>query len=337
MPSSSSSSVKLSVFSSSSTPSLTLLTTYGKFRLRGNSGNSIFGGSSRMKRLFNRAGSSDAKGNKHIEHPGDLAAGGTPTGKTLDRLVNAKEEAQRRWVEQQDEFVRRRRDHEMRMIAMEATEADRREEEIRRRIEGLDEQKRKNRLVQEAVAEQLKSLEEKLHEYKVRHKADEESVEDEIATLEDTLAEVKVSLERRKRDLEAEVQAEAVATTTTTTTTSLSTTSLPAAALSEQPSAPPAPGLHPDGGDGSSEDGGSVYPTLPVAAARSGTPMRPQSQPEENSRFTTHWPPRRGTARAAAANIVAATAYQSDGSSPHMSGSSRSVTPKTDSDFDSSV
>ena len=42
-----------------------------------------------------RAGSSDAKGNKHIEHPGDLAAGGGaggPTGKTLDRLVNAKEE-----------------------------------------------------------------------------------------------------------------------------------------------------------------------------------------------------------------------------------------------------
>ena len=33
----------------------------------------------------------------------------------------------------------------MRMIAMEATEAERREEEIRRRIEGLDEQKRKNR------------------------------------------------------------------------------------------------------------------------------------------------------------------------------------------------
>ena len=58
-------------------------------------------------------------------------------------------QAQRRWVEQQDEFVRRRRDHEMRMIAMEATEADRREEEIRRRIEGLDEQKRKNRSVRQ--------------------------------------------------------------------------------------------------------------------------------------------------------------------------------------------
>ena len=56
-------------------------------------------------------------------------------------------QAQRRWEEQQDEFVRRRRDHEMRMIAMEATEAERREEEIRRRIEGLDEQKRKNRSV----------------------------------------------------------------------------------------------------------------------------------------------------------------------------------------------
>ena len=86
-------------------------------------------------------------------------------------------------------------------------------------------------MVQEAVADQLKNLEEKLHEYKIRHKADEEAVEDEIATLEDTLAEVKVSLERRKRDLETEVQAEKVAATTTT---SLSTTSLPAAALSEQ-------------------------------------------------------------------------------------------------------
>ena len=50
-----------------------------------------------------------------------------------------------------------------------------------------------NRMVQEAVADQLKNLEEKLHEYKIRHKADEEAVEDEIAALEDTLAEVKVS------------------------------------------------------------------------------------------------------------------------------------------------
>ena len=43
-----------------------------------------------------RTGSSDAKGNKHIEHPGDLAGGagggGAGTGKTLDRIVNAKEE-----------------------------------------------------------------------------------------------------------------------------------------------------------------------------------------------------------------------------------------------------
>ena len=85
-------------------------------------------------------------------------------------------------------------------------------------------------MVQEAVADQLKSLEEKLHEYKIRHKADEEAVEDEIATLEDTLAEVKVSLERRKRDLEAEVQAEVAASQPAAT----STTSLPAAALSEQ-------------------------------------------------------------------------------------------------------
>ena len=44
-----------------------------------------------------RAGSSEGKGNKHIDHPGDLAGGGgaAGTGKTLDRIVTAKEEVRR--------------------------------------------------------------------------------------------------------------------------------------------------------------------------------------------------------------------------------------------------
>ena len=46
----------------------------------------------------------------------------------------------------------------MRMIAMEATEAERREEEIRRRIEGLDEQKRKNRSANQAGSEEVSNL-----------------------------------------------------------------------------------------------------------------------------------------------------------------------------------
>jgi hypothetical protein len=54
-------------------------------------------------------------------------------------------QALRRWEEQQGEFVRLRRGHEMDMIAMEAQEVDRREDEVRRRIEEFNEQKRKNR------------------------------------------------------------------------------------------------------------------------------------------------------------------------------------------------
>ena len=49
----------------------------------------------------------------------------------------------------------------------------------------------------------------------------------------------------------------------------------------QQPSAPlPDGGTDEDGGGG-----GGVYPTLPVAAARTATQKRPQSQPEENPRF----------------------------------------------------
>ncbi len=54
-------------------------------------------------------------------------------------------QAERRWQEQEGEYVRRRRDHEMQLISLEAAEVQRREEEVRRRIEELNEQKRKNR------------------------------------------------------------------------------------------------------------------------------------------------------------------------------------------------
>ena len=49
----------------------------------------------------------------------------------------------------------------------------------------------------------------------------------------------------------------------------------------QQPSAPLPDGAEEDGG------GGGVYPTLPVAAARTATQKRPQSQPEENARSGT--------------------------------------------------
>ena len=46
----------------------------------------------------------------------------------------------------------------MRMIAMEETEVARREQEVRQRNDDLDDRKRKNRMVQDAVAAQIRTL-----------------------------------------------------------------------------------------------------------------------------------------------------------------------------------
>ena len=44
------------------------------------------------------------------------------------------------------------------MIAMEETEVARREQEVRQRNDDLDDRKRKNRMVQDAVAAQIRTL-----------------------------------------------------------------------------------------------------------------------------------------------------------------------------------
>ena len=133
--------------------------------------------------------------------------------------------------------------------------------------------------MQDAVTAQMRSLEEKLAEYRVTHKADEERMEDEITTLEDTLVTVKDSLEKRKRALEADIEADAVASGGGAASLS---TSLPAAASMMQ-HAPSAPAMTPAVSDrtstgsacsnGSSTSASGVYPTLPVAAARSNTAL----------------------------------------------------------------
>merc|ERR1712018_478184 len=92
---------------------------------------------------------------------------------TLGRIVNAKEEAQRSWEQEQVEFANRRREHEIKMIEM----------------------RRKNKVIQDKVAEQIQILQQKLEEYKLEHKAQEESLEDEIVAKEDVISNVKESLE----------------------------------------------------------------------------------------------------------------------------------------------
>ncbi len=66
--------------------------------------------------------------------------------------------------------------------------------------------RRKNKVIQNKVAEQIQILQQKLEEYKLEHKAQEESLEDEIVAKEDVIANVKESLEIRMKAVELEIQ-----------------------------------------------------------------------------------------------------------------------------------
>ena len=66
--------------------------------------------------------------------------------------------------------------------------------------------RRKNKVIQDKVAEQIQILQQKLEEYKLEHKAQEESLEDEIVAKEDIIANVKESLEIRMKAVELEIQ-----------------------------------------------------------------------------------------------------------------------------------
>ena len=66
--------------------------------------------------------------------------------------------------------------------------------------------RRKNKVIQNKVSEQIQILQQKLEEYKLEHKAQEESLEDEIVAKEDVIANVKESLEIRMKAVELEIQ-----------------------------------------------------------------------------------------------------------------------------------
>ena len=81
-------------------------------------------------------------------------------------------------------------------------EAQRREVEVRKLGEDLVEIRRKNRVIQDKVKEQIDVLQRKLEEYKIEHKAQEESLEDEIVAKEDLITSVKQSIEFRMKGIQ---------------------------------------------------------------------------------------------------------------------------------------
>jgi len=129
---------------------------------------------------------------------------------TLGRIVNAKEEAQRKWEVDEEEHRRRKRDHEISMIEMEQAEVNRREKEVEKLNALLQDTRRKNQQVVDKVNEQIEILKVKLEEYKLDHKKHESSIEDDIAAKNEKKSQVQSTLDQRRKALEIDFQSDAI-------------------------------------------------------------------------------------------------------------------------------
>ena len=61
----------------------------------------------------------------------------------------------RKWELEKEEFDRRQREHEIHLLEIEQKEVERREEEVRKRNDELADKRRKNKLVQDKMQEQV--------------------------------------------------------------------------------------------------------------------------------------------------------------------------------------
>ena len=60
-----------------------------------------------------------------------------------------------KWQKEQEEFNQKKREYELQLLEIERQEVQRREEDIRKRNGDWDEKRRKHRLIQDAVVEQV--------------------------------------------------------------------------------------------------------------------------------------------------------------------------------------
>jgi len=142
----------------------------------------------KMKRLFNPRKKSEGE----PQEPAN----------TLDRIVKDKEGVKKRLEEEEKTFLNKKREYEKKMIDFETQEVTRREQEIAEKKAALEDMKRKNRLVQDKVQEQIKTLTMKLDELRVEHETNEASGDSIISCLNDKLSQVQRSLNNRLQNFD---------------------------------------------------------------------------------------------------------------------------------------
>jgi len=163
-----------------------------------------------MKKLNIFGGSKRHSGLPHGTSNDHLASSPSAPTDTLHRIVNAKEEARRKWEADEEEHRRKKRDYEISMIEMEQAEVHRREKEVEKLNALLQDTRRKNQQVQDKMNEQIEILKVKLEEYKMDHKKHESSIEDDISAKTEKKCQVQSSLDQRKKALEIDFQSEAI-------------------------------------------------------------------------------------------------------------------------------
>lgn len=222
-------------------------------------------------------------------------------GNTLNRIVKDKEVVKKRLEAEEKEFLQNKRDYERKMIEFEKQEVARRHQEIEEKREALSEHQRKNLLIQDIVEKQIEVLKMKLEEYRINHRSSEAEMETEISNLNDTIAGVQTSLSEHIETHGGDVLNPSAPTMIQDLFDSFKGTRSPRVSRGDLD--------YPDG-----EEGDSIYPTLP------------SSIPMSISLGTVHHETK--DQKHSLENKLSGSL----GSSSDSGTSSRSLTPKIDSD-----
>merc|ERR1712051_873266 len=101
--------------------------------------------------------------------------------------------------DEEKEFLEKKREFEKKMIEFEKEEICKRQLEVKKKEEILEELKKKNRMVENTVVEQIKFLSNKLEDFRSTHRSSEKELESEISDLNRLIAEVRAQMLERSK------------------------------------------------------------------------------------------------------------------------------------------
>lgn len=121
---------------------------------------------------------------------------------TLIKLQNVKQEATRKWEEEQEQFYRRKLKHNTHVAEIERQEILRREDALSNINLKIDEMRKKHRTIESVFENQILLIEEKLRNQKSKHKEEESVMLQKVADMETQIAEVQSMYQKRVHEIQ---------------------------------------------------------------------------------------------------------------------------------------